>query len=130
MIEQRDVMNAAWMYNKYKEEENLQVLLDKIEDYFKPPPENFCSWCGITDHDNREDGFGPCTDISVMTANGEEGFAHEVRWACQEHLCEVTVALVGLGFGSHRHGGINFLEDYRCPGLSHRNDCPTPEIEG
>lgn len=86
-----------------------------------------CSWCGITETQNRQDGFGPLTDITVTTARGEEGYAEEVRYACNEHLIKQTQLLVALGYGSHRHGGINFLETDLCPGYLNMSDCPTPE---
>ncbi len=129
MVTKQDVMNAAWMYNKYPDEEHLQTLLSRIEKLYLPLPENTCSWCGITDSDNEDDGYGYLTDITVTTAKGEEGWAEELRWVCQKHLEEVTTSLIGLGFGSHRHGGINYLEDDQCLGYIHMDACPTPEVE-
>lgn len=89
-----------------------------------PPPPRRCHWCERTEDDNLADGYGPLVDITVVTAEGEEGYAFERRLACHEHLESITEELVGLGFGNHRHGGINFLEDPRCYGVASR--CPAP----
>lgn len=126
-ITQQEVMIAARVYNCSPSEESLEALLNTIKEFYIPAPDNRCSWCGKTDSENSEDGFGSCLDISVEIASGEEGWAKEFRWMCNDHLIEIPMALIDLGFNSHRHGGINFLEDHNCPGYNHRDDCPTPE---
>lgn len=94
-----------------------------------PIPDNLCFRCGKSDTENEEDGFGPLVDVSVMVANGAEGFAHVLRYVCNQHLIAVTDAFRGLGFVSHRHGGINFLEPLDCPGRGDPRACPSPEEE-
>lgn len=95
-----------------------------------PPPENFCYKCGKTDSENEEDGFGPCVDIRVIVAYGEEGYDDVTHYVCNDHLVSVTKALIDLGFGVHKHGGIHFLEIEDCPGFSRSKSlCPTPDVD-
>lgn len=105
----------------------LEDLLITIEETFSPPPENVCHWCGKTDSENEDDGYGPCVDITVTMANGEEGYAQVVRHACDEHLQSTAERLIELGFGLHAHGGACFLEPKDCPGARLMADCPAPE---
>lgn len=83
-----------------------------------------CSRCGVTENDAE---WEMLFDVRVITADGEEGFADVVQLLCNDHLIEVTEALVALGFKDHRHGGANFLEDNHCPGAERMNACPTPD---
>jgi hypothetical protein len=85
-----------------------------------------CALCGATDLDNESDGYGPLVDVEIRAAYGEEGTANPTRYFCQEHLNVVCETLVKLGFGVHRHGGINYLEVLDCPGVRNPEDCPTP----
>lgn len=92
------------------------------------PPQNHCHWCGKSDDDNEDDGFGPLVDFQVLVADGEEGYSRVLRYACQDHHEWLADQLVELGFGIHAHGGICFLEDQRCPGYTDlSSSCPTPE---
>lgn len=88
-----------------------------------------CFFCACTEEDNRRNGWGPLTDIRVIVAEGEEGYGNILRLVCNDHLITTTVGLAELGFADHRHGGINFLEDPKCPGAARYGDCPTPEVE-
>jgi hypothetical protein len=93
-----------------------------------PPPEvHHCMHpgCDVTDEDRVDWLF----DFTVECAYGEEGWAREKRYVCEEHLPQLAQDLIALGFGSHRHGGINFLEVTSCPGWTHMDSCPTPEKE-
>lgn len=90
-------------------------------------PPNKCHWCDKTDDDNMADGYGPCVDIQIVIANGEEGHSDVKRYACDEHLTEVTEKLIGMGFGVHVHGGACLLEDTECIGATNYGSCPTPE---
>lgn len=86
-------------------------------------PERVCSVCGVPESSTE---FDHLTDIRVIAAAGEEGFADITQLLCDEHLTLIAYALVRLGFKDHRHGGANFLEDPDCPGASRFDDCPTP----
>lgn len=102
-----------------------QVLLSHIPEHNKyhadnPPPEPVCSICGDPDG-------GILTDVRVIIADGEEGYADITQLLCEEHLILMQDELPKLGFRDHRHGGINFLEDPNCPGTTgSMHDCPTP----
>jgi hypothetical protein len=85
--------------------------------------EPVCSRCGKP---RSEDAHGILTDVQVVTADGEEGFADVTQLLCNEDLEEVLGGLRALGFKDHRHGGINYLEDDDCPGWG---KCPTPHDE-
>jgi hypothetical protein len=93
------------------------------------PPPLHCSWCGRTDPENRREGYGGLTDIRVIVAEAEEGQADVMRLACYEHLEVVAQQLGAIGFFSHRHGGINYLEPMACPGYLDMKNCPTPDPE-
>jgi hypothetical protein len=121
-----EIMWAASEYHRNKTPENLAKLEAVLEKHFAVPPDNACHWCGKTDTENDDEGYGPCVDITVRTADGEEGYAQVTRYACNDHLIEITGKLMALGFGEHRHGGINFLEPQDCPGYERMADCPTP----
>lgn len=84
------------------------------------PPPLHCSYCGRTYH---------LTDVRVIIAESEEGWADEMRLVCENHIDSMTEGLRNLGFKSHRHGGINFLEDDNCPGRNNKAACPTPDPE-
>jgi hypothetical protein len=103
--------------------ETLRAAGYKITPPQPPPPVHKCMLCDVTDENDW------LTDITVMTAYGEEGFAEEKRYVCEEHVEDVTSELIKMGFGSHRHGGINFLEDSSCPGYEKMELCPTPESD-
>lgn len=79
-----------------------------------------CSYCDRTNQ---------LTDVRVIIAESEEGWADERRLVCENHIDSMTAGLRRLGFRSHRHGGINYLEDDDCPGCDNKAACPTPEPE-
>lgn len=120
----------AWLaseWHRKQDEPSLQKMLDHIREIHTPPPPNVCHWCGKTDTENEDDGYGPLVDIRIRVAEGEEGDSNLVRFACNQHLEEATKTLVDAGFGIHAHGGICFLEVMDCPGVN--GDCPTPESQ-
>jgi hypothetical protein len=94
-----------------------------------PDDKRSCVTCGATDLENQIAGYGPLTDVHIIMAEGEEGYANERRFVCNDHLIMMSLIFNGLGFSSHRHGGINNLEDVLCPGFRNMDDCPTPDNE-
>lgn len=87
-----------------------------------PPPEPpvyTCLWDGCDTTDEQE----ALIDVTVEVNRSEEGHATVRRFVCGWHSDEAMRALVRLGFGSHRHGGINFLEA-PCPGSDDMTACP------
>jgi hypothetical protein len=122
----RGIVDAAYAYHLSPRPEILEQLLAVIGRAFAVPPDHECHFCGMTDTENEDNGFGPLTDVRVIIANGEEGFADITRWVCNDHLISVTEDLRRSGFSEHRHGGINFLEDMDCPGSRNMDDCPSP----
>lgn len=80
--------------------------------------------CSIPGCDKTEDDYGyPLTYVTVRTRVGEEGYAEVGQALCDEHFFSMQEALRLIGFESHRHGGINYLEnqDSVCGGW---NKCP------
>lgn len=74
------------------------------------PARPVCSNCGEPDpHDLL-------TEIYIYVAPGEEGDSQQMRQLCEECADRIIDFLVANGFASHRHGGINLLEDTTCPG--------------
>jgi hypothetical protein len=122
--------HAARRYYDDKNPDSLTALLETIDRVFQPPPDHTCDWCGKTDTENLADGFGPLVDVTVMVANGEEGFSHLLKYACQEHLEWLTDEFAKLGFVSHHHGSTTLLEDRTCPGYHTYGACPTPKGYG
>lgn len=91
-------------------------------------PDGACSRCGSTAED---DYIGrPPVDITVITADGEEGYARVTQLYCDDCFVTVIEILQGLGFVDHRHGSIDFLEDMLCPGYDDMRKCPTPTVYG
>jgi hypothetical protein len=90
----------------------------QIKEPLPKPEPNRCFVCGITDdYDAPDDDIADLlVPIQVIVSEGEEGQANELRYFCYFHFTLVTEPLIKLGFGSHRHGGINFLEDESCGG--------------
>lgn len=89
---------------------------------------NKCSKCG---KDAEETEWGTLLDISVITADGEEGFAYVTQLLCDTCFNTVLNAIVELGFVDHRHGGINYLEDMNCcNGIKAYEKCPRPSEFG
>lgn len=130
MISQRDIIDAARRLYYDQCEDKLESLVQVVMDYFKPPEDNKCFKCGCTDSDNWDNGFGPCVDVCVMIANGEEGFSHISKYVCNDHLIEIVDAFKALGFRSHHHGSTTLLEDDQCPGYTDWLTCPTPKGYG
>lgn len=87
----------------------------------EPEPDR-CFKCGATAADQ---GWNLDT-FDIIIAKSEEGFSYREGLLCGEHLSELCGALVGLGYGLHKHGGICYLEDTGCPG-ARGGECPTPE---
>jgi hypothetical protein len=86
-----------------------------------------CSKCGKSE----EDSDWGLIDISVITADGEEGFAYVTQLVCDDCFKPLQESLIKLGFVDHRHGGINFLEDETCcNGKNAYDNCPTPSEYG
>lgn len=129
--EQRDWKDRTEPGRMLRQWHNAKISTDELtlwaNEFFRPPPEHTCHWCGKTDSENEDDGYGPLVDIFVLVANGEEGQAEQLRYVCNDHLIEQSRALINLGYGVHKHGGTNFLEPMDCPGYDHMDDCPTPE---
>lgn len=89
-----------------------------IEPVPQPPCE--CSECGISD---KEDYL---VEFRVQIASGEEGYSDVTIYRCDLHSSELMEAIFEMGFLTHHHGTISYLEDTRCPGARRRDDCPTP----
>lgn len=86
----------------------------------------YCSHCGTHEGDTPNCSL---VEVSVITAEGEEGFAYVTQLLCDEENClpRVLGALHDLGFVNHHHGSIDFLEDPKCcNGRNTYEDCPTP----
>lgn len=91
-----------------------------------PLPENVCVSCGATESESE---WGCLTDVRVIIADGEEGYADLKKYVCEECLEPMQDALCALGFKDHRHGGINYLEDAKCVGALDTGKCPTPDLD-
>ena len=87
----------------------------------------FCAVCRRT---ADEVDYEPLTDVTVVVADGEEGYSNVTLLLCNDDLITVTGGLQDLGFIDHRHGSTSSLEDPDCPGSSDMNDCPTPTHYG
>lgn len=84
------------------------------------PTRPVCSNCGEPDPSDL------LTEIDIYVAPGDEGESQQMRQLCEECADRVIDFLVTNGFASHRHGGINLLEDTACPGAM--GVCPYGEI--
>lgn len=90
------------------------------------PPPRKCSKCGRTENEVEY-----LIDITVTTADGEEGFAQVTQLLCENDYEHVLDTVIALGFVDHHHGGINFLEDLKCCGGKNAyENCPTPSEYG
>lgn len=87
-------------------------------------PEDQCSICGVNESETT--GWTGLIDVRVAMAWGEEGAADITMLLCSDHFPHIRASLLILGFGDHRHGGINFLEATWCPGAN-GGVCPTPQ---
>lgn len=102
--------------------ESAQRSLTKaIENYVEPEPLR-CAVCGTTEDENDM----PLLDVTVEVSQGEEGWDRVMLWYCDVHAWPLLKQIQSLGFNSHRHGGINFLEDRGCIGSSSYGACLTP----
>lgn len=90
--------------------------------------EHLCSvpGCGISGEDEE---WGLLLYIHVLTSAGQEGYAEVTQAFCEDHFAIVTDILRMAGFKSHRHGGINFLEEEE-PTCGGYGKCPTPSGYG
>ena len=89
----------------------------------EPEPERVCSHCGVNESLTE---YGNLTEVRVIMAQGEEGFADIIQLLCEDGLEAIQMELLKLGFKDHRHGGVDFLEDVDCPGFEDMDKCKTP----
>jgi len=71
--------------------------------------------------------------VTVITADGEEGYAHVTQLLCDKPDCfeRVRAGVQALGFVTHHHGGIDYLEDTTCcGGVNAYKNCPHPTPGG
>lgn len=92
----------------------------------QPEPTYGCAICRITPEEINE----PLTDVTVITADGEEGYSNITLLLCNDDLIHVTDELQKLGFSDHRHGSTSLLEDPDCPGFEYMESCPNPTHYG
>jgi hypothetical protein len=104
----------------------LEMAGYKITPPPEPPPERFCSRCGLSED---ETDWLVLLDITVKTCIGEEGFSAVENLYCDECFSDVCDGLMALGFVSHRHGTTSSLEDMDCPGAENYGTCPNPTDE-
>jgi hypothetical protein len=130
MKTRQDILDAARVYHYTPNPDTLQQLLSRIEEYYMPAPDNTCYICGRSDTDNIQEGWGPCVDVTVVVANGEEGYSRITKFVCNDHLVELTDKFAAMGFVSHHHGSTTLLEDRDCPGYAVYGTCPTPKGYG
>jgi hypothetical protein len=110
--------------------EDYIATLEKAGYKITPPPPprpvHHCMRCGKSEAETDEEWL---TDIMVEVAVGEEGYSREMRYVCQDDMVGVLEALIKIGFSSHYHGSIVFLEDVSCPASGHTlpvGECLTP----
>lgn len=103
----------------------LQRQIDAIQSYEEP-----IDHCAVCHRTLDEVEFEMLTDVTVIVADGEEGYSNVTLLLCYEHLDPVAEALCKLGFIDHRHGSTSTLEDQNCPGHKRMEDCPTPTRYG
>jgi len=89
-----------------------------------PPPVRKCYACEVTDEDDY------LTEFTAVTCGQghSEGYDHRTLYACEYHFDDLADGLRELGFKTHYHGSITFLEDEECPGKNGK-ECPTPEVK-
>ncbi len=120
------IVLATAMDDPAERDRALMAALDGIETTLHPPPlpARLCSVCGLSEDDND---WGHLIDVTVLVADGEEGYAWIKQLLCSSHFPAIQQTLTEAGFVDHRHGGTNFLEDPRCPGATgSMENCPTP----
>jgi hypothetical protein len=117
-----DVQDAAEVLRAHGIEVD-PILVQQATAGVSPDP-RVCARCGVTEEVSERSGGGGLTEITIVVAAGEEGHAEETRWVCDTHLLVLTDLLATYGFGSHRHGGINHLEDLDCEGAGDMSACP------
>jgi hypothetical protein len=125
-----DILIAARRWYGSPNDETLEELKEAVRVRFAPIPDNLCSWCGKSDSENEEDGFGRLVPVSVSMADGQEGQACITQWLCNDHLIFLSEEFQRLRFVDHNHGGANFLEDVNCPGFENLEECPSPSGYG
>jgi hypothetical protein len=86
--------------------------------------------CAVCHRTQDEVDFALLTDITVVVADGEEGYSNVTLLLCVDDLEPIARGLQALGFIDHRHGSTSTLEDIDCPGYQQMNDCPTPTHYG
>lgn len=130
MYNKLSIMDAARLFYFDQCPESIEKLVEVIEEFFQPPPENVCYMCGKTDSENEADGYGPCIDVTVTTCESEEGYSRVSKYVCYEDIEFIVAKLADIGFISHHHGSTSTLEDKNCPGYEVYGTCPTPKGYG
>lgn len=90
-------------------------------------PTYSCANCGRSKDDVD---YGLLTDVTVIIADGEEGYSNVTLLLCDDDLVRVALGLRNLGFIDHRHGSTSTLESPNCAGYDNMDDCPTPTHYG
>lgn len=86
--------------------------------------------CVVCHRSRDEVEFGLLTDITVVVADGEEGYSNVTLLLCDDDLNGLAETLRKLGFIDHRHGSTSTLEDIDCPGYYDMARCPIPTHYG
>ena len=113
------------MSDKSFEIARLEARLAKLRE--QPEPVYLCAVCHRSPDEVDYETF---TDVTVVTADGEEGYSNVTLLLCNDHLIAVTDGLQKLGFIDHHHGSTSTLEDRNCPGYTDMFQCPTPTHYG
>lgn len=111
--------------NKAYEIARLEAKIAELR--AQPEPTYHCAICRITP---EELDYEPLTDVTVVVADGEEGYSSVTLLLCEDDLARVADGLQELGFTDHRHGSTSTLEDPRCPGFHDMDLCPDPTHYG
>jgi hypothetical protein len=86
--------------------------------------------CAVCHRTEDEVEFELLTDVTVVVADGEEGYSNVTLLLCIDDLAPIADGLQKLGFIDHRHGSTSTLEDRDCPGYDSMDACPTPTHYG
>jgi hypothetical protein len=108
-------------------EQHIALLEDQLRRLrSQPEPILACAVCHLTQNEMDE----LLTDVTVVVADGQEGYSNVTLLLCDHDFESIADDLVKLGFIDHRHGGTSTLEDPSCPGYLDMNACPTPTRYG
>jgi hypothetical protein len=105
--------------------ERMREQLARLE--ATPEPVDVCAVCGTP---KEQTEWGLLTDVTVVTADGQEGYSNVTLLLCDEHFRDIADGLIALGFVDHRHGSTSTLEDSSCPGYEDMEACLTPTRYG